>query len=879
MRPLDRLASIKQKLGLVIVAAVVTTLIVNELGLRYGFKPASRAVVAALLALAMVQLLSGGMTSPLREMASASRAMARGEHGRRVTATSKDEVGELARAFNAMAAELEEVDRIRRDLVANVSHELRTPISALQAVLENLIDGVEPSDPEIFRTMLKQVERLGRLVTQLLDLSRLESGVVPLQRRTFLVGGLLDDAVDEARLHAPSTDVQVAVEPPDLSLDADPERVHQVVANLVENAVRHAPAGTPVEVRAHPGARGSVVIAVSDRGPGIAESDAERVFERFYRSDAARASADGGAGLGLSIARWIVELHGGSIRPERVEPTGCRMVVELPTMRPTTPPPAEDPAAAELVPTATATTATATATATPTAPHAFTPTDASRRIPTAMTIIDDDPTPPPPPVPPVPPIPGPGAWPDVSTVEPADTRVLLAIAAASVGTDLAIRSEIAGVAGALLPIVVVAGLVASGRVANRRAWPLLAAVPLLGIWLVARMNWLLPLDILASCAVLVVAASYARGGDPLDLTIPGTIGRGIHAFLHGILGIVFPFSALRGRGNVALIRGIALGAPLLLVLGMLLGSADPVFASFFHVPEDAGDLLGHAVLLVIGAWGASGLLRMASGEPYDVRPEPSRPLGRVEALTVLGGVVAIFAAFTVSQLVTVIGGADYVRRTAGLSYAEYARNGFFQLLAAATITLGVLLALRATVQDAKERTFLVLSEVAVVLTLLLVAGAVRRLGLYEQAYGLTSLRLVSTAFAVWIGIVFVLLGVSLTGKVRPDKQWFVPVAAAVAIVGLLGLNVANPDAWIVRRNVDRFGATDKLDVLHLVQLSDDAVPALLEARDRMSAENATLVEQRVCAGERTADGGFWAFNFSRDAAIEARNENCPAPAG
>ena len=863
MRPLDRLASIKLKLGLVIVAAVVTTLIVNELGLRYGFKPASRAVVAALLALAMVQLLSGGMTSPLREMASASRAMAKGEHGRRVTATSNDEVGELARAFNAMAAELEEVDRIRRDLVANVSHELRTPISALQAVLENLIDGVGRPDPETVRTMLKQVQRLGRLVTQLLDLSRLESGVVPLQRRTFLVEGLLDDAADEARLHAPDTSVEVVVEPSDLAVDADPERVHQVVANLVENAVRHAPAGTPVEVRAHANGAGTVVIEVTDEGPGIADDDAERVFERFYRSDAARASADGGAGLGLSIARWIVDLHGGTIRPERRQPTGCRMVVELPARaslgsHPVDPAPVPAP---------------------PPASTAASATRKDRTMSTTDTDLQQTPPPPPPPAaPPMPPTFGPG-WPDVSHVDPADTRALVAIVVAAVGTDLAVRSEIDGLAGALLPLVVVAGLLASGRVPNRRAWPVLAAVPLLGVWLVARANWLLPLDVLAAATLLVVGASYARDGDPLDLTIPGVLGRGIHAFVHGLLGIAFPFSALRGRGNLAVVRGIALGAPLLLVLGMLLGSADPVFASFFHVPDDFADLLGHLVLLVIGAWGAAGLLRMASGEAYDVRPASSRPLGRVEALTVLGGVVAIFAAFTVSQLVSVIGGADYVRRTAGLSYAEYARNGFFQLLAAATITLGVLLALRATVQDARERAFLVLSEAAVVLTVLLVAGAVRRLGLYEQAYGLTGLRLFSTAFAVWIGLVFVLLGVSITGRIRPERQWFVPVAAAVGVVGLLGLNVANPDAWIVRRNVDRFGATDKLDVEHLVQLSDDAVPALLEARDEMSAENAARIEERVCGGERTATGGVWAFNFAQDAAIEARNEHCPSPAG
>ena len=843
MRPLDRLASLKLKLGLVIVAAVVTTLLVNELGLRYGFKPASRAVVAAGLALVMVQLLARGMISPLREMATASRAMARGEHGLRVTATSNDEVGELARAFNVMTAELEEVDRIRRDLVANVSHELRTPISALQAVLENLVDEVEDANPDTFRTMLKQVERLGRLVTQLLDLSRLESGVVPLQRRTFLVRELLDDAVDELRLQAPDTRLDVIVEPRDLSLDADPERVHQVVANLVENAVRHSPPGEPVTVRARTDGDARVVVEVDDAGPGIADEDAGRVFERFYRSDAARASADGGAGLGLAIARWIVDLHGGTIRPERLVPTGCRMVVELPSH------PAHHPV--------------------------HHPVTAERRS-AAMTFSASTTEPPPPPPGP----PGPptatttSAWPDITRVAPADTRVLAAVAAAAVGTDLAIRSQVVGLAGALLPTVVVAGLLATGRVTNRRAWPLLGAVALLGAFLVVRTNWLLPLDILAALTLLVVAASFARDGDPLDLTIPGAIGRGLHAIAHGVLGIGFPFSALRGRGNLAVVRGIALGAPLLLVLGMLLGSADPVFASFFRIPQDVTDLFVHAFLLGVGAWGASGLLRMASGDPYDVRPTASRPLGRVEATTVLAGVVAIFAAFTVSQLVTVIGGADYVRRTADLSYAEYARNGFFQLIAVAIITLGVLLAVRATVADPHQRVFVILSEVAVGLTVLLVAGAVRRLHLYEQAYGLTSLRLFSTAFAIWIGVVFVFLGVSLTGRVRPDKQWFVPVAAAIGVLGLLVLNVANPDAWIVRRNVDRFGATDKLDVAHLVRLSDDAVPTLLDARPRMSPQAAAVVEQTVCAGERRATGGIWAFNLARNAAIDARNEAC-----
>jgi signal transduction histidine kinase len=327
--PLDDIPSIKLKLGFVIAAAVAITVFLFWIGLKVGLWPSVSGVIAAAVAMTMVWFLSRGMTSPLREMVAAASEMAKGNYGRRVRSTSRDEVGELARAFNSMAADLAETDRVRRDLVANVSHELRTPITALQAVLENLVDGVAEPDPETFRTMLTQVERLGRLVKQLLDLSRLESGAVPLERTEFRVEPLLAHAVREQQLNAPEVDMSIAVDAPDLTADGDPERVHQVVANLLENAVRHTPRGGIVQVcarRSHDG----VVIEVVDEGPGIPESEQARIFERFYRADAARASSDGGAGLGLAIAQWIVDLHGGDIHPERREPHGCRMVVTLP---------------------------------------------------------------------------------------------------------------------------------------------------------------------------------------------------------------------------------------------------------------------------------------------------------------------------------------------------------------------------------------------------------------------------------------------------------------------------------------------------------------------------------------------------------------------
>jgi signal transduction histidine kinase len=329
-RPLDPLPTLKLKISVIILAAVAVTVGVFFVGLKIGIWPSVAGIISGLVALGVVWVLSRGLTTPLREMVAATEAMARGDFTARVTVVSNDEVGTLARAFNQMAAELAETDRLRRDLVANVSHELRTPITALQAVLENLVDGVGRADPETLKTMLAQVERLGRLVQQLLDLSRLESGTLPLDRNLFDVRPMIEHAIRESQLRA--VDVHFAVEtvPRDFRLEADAERLHQVVANFVENAVRHSPPHGLVTVRAVAASDGGARLEVTDQGPGIPEGEVTRVFERFYRADTARSSSDGGAGLGLAIARWIVELHGGDIRVARNEPHGCRMIATIP---------------------------------------------------------------------------------------------------------------------------------------------------------------------------------------------------------------------------------------------------------------------------------------------------------------------------------------------------------------------------------------------------------------------------------------------------------------------------------------------------------------------------------------------------------------------
>jgi signal transduction histidine kinase len=199
--------------------------------------------------------------------------------------------------------------------------------------VENIVDGVVPPEQATLETMLGQTQRLGGLVEQLLDLSRLESGVIPFERHPFVVAPLLEQSLRESKLshdgRAGNVELRLSVEPPELAVDGDPERVHQVVTNVIHNAVRHSPSGGVVEVRARP-AGGAVLIEVTDEGPGIPEQEAGRVFVRFYGSDSARTSSDGGTGLGLAIAKWIVDMHGGDIRAERRSPKGCRMVVSLP---------------------------------------------------------------------------------------------------------------------------------------------------------------------------------------------------------------------------------------------------------------------------------------------------------------------------------------------------------------------------------------------------------------------------------------------------------------------------------------------------------------------------------------------------------------------
>ncbi|MER6536398.1 HAMP domain-containing sensor histidine kinase [Streptomyces sp. 900105755] len=340
--------SIKTKLGALVVVSVLITTGLSIVAVHTKTELRFITVFSMIATLLITQFVAHSLTAPLDDMNAVARSISQGDYTRRVRENRRDELGDLAETINVMADELEAQDRHRKELVANVSHELRTPIAGLRAVLENVVDGIAEPDTETMRTALKQTERLGRLVETLLDLSRLDNGVVPLRQRRFEVWPYLSGVLKEANMVAGArggmasgsgnhtrTDVHLHldVSPPELTAHADPERIHQVVANLIDNAVKHSPAHGRVTVRARRGPQPeSLELEVLDEGPGIPRSEWHRVFERFNRGSVRRPhgpGSDGGTGLGLAIARWAVDLHGGRIGVAESD-RGCRIIVTLP---------------------------------------------------------------------------------------------------------------------------------------------------------------------------------------------------------------------------------------------------------------------------------------------------------------------------------------------------------------------------------------------------------------------------------------------------------------------------------------------------------------------------------------------------------------------
>ncbi|MCH8224548.1 MAG: HAMP domain-containing protein [Chloroflexi bacterium] len=270
--------------------------------------------------------------APIQALGSASRRLGSGDLSQRVSTSGPREISDLAHSFNAMAESLQRAEEQRRVLVADIAHELRTPLSNIQGYLEALKDGLLQPDADTLDTIHQQVVHLARLVEDLRLLAQAEGGALDLNLEPNSLEDVLSRSVEAFRARAGARDVEVSLQvSPGLPLVIlDRTRIAQVVGNLLENAVQHTPRGGAVRVSVEATPAGNARVTVEDSGEGIAPEDVALVFERFYRVDPSRSRATGGVGLGLTIAKKLVEAHGGAIYAESTQGQGSRFIFELP---------------------------------------------------------------------------------------------------------------------------------------------------------------------------------------------------------------------------------------------------------------------------------------------------------------------------------------------------------------------------------------------------------------------------------------------------------------------------------------------------------------------------------------------------------------------
>ncbi|GAB4254665.1 MAG: ATP-binding protein [Thermoleophilia bacterium] len=292
-------------------------------------------VLAALVvAVVASYLLSGWLTGALRHMSEVAGRIARGQYDQRVAYSADDEIGEVARSFNEMATRLEETENLRRQLLGTISHELRTPLTSIQGYMEGLIDGVIPEEPETYQLVHREATRLTRLVADIERLSRVEAGAESIQPADLSTRRVIEETVDRLRPQFEQKPLSLGVElDPGLpDVWADEDKLVQILMNVMGNAFKYTPPGGSVVVRGRSGTdRGSVLFEVEDNGIGIPAEDLPHIFERFYRVDKSRSAAGGGAGIGLAVAKSLVEQMGGHIWAESPSGQGTKVSFTLPS--------------------------------------------------------------------------------------------------------------------------------------------------------------------------------------------------------------------------------------------------------------------------------------------------------------------------------------------------------------------------------------------------------------------------------------------------------------------------------------------------------------------------------------------------------------------
>ena len=290
------------------------------------------AVGATAIALVLGILLARAISRPVRELTEATQIVAQGDFGYQVQVRTQDELGELAKSFNQMSADLAQASQLRRQMTADIAHELRTPLSVILGYTEALSDGKLHGSPGMYQAMYGEAQLLSHLVDDLRTLSLADAGELTLNRLPVAPGECLErTAASQAALAAQqSVEVRVEVAPNLPLIEADRERIAQVLGNLMSNALRYTPEGGTITLSAE-AAGESVLLRVSDTGPGIEPDHLPYIFQRFYRADESR-TTNGESGLGLAIAKSLVEAHGGTITVESTVGQGTTFTVALPAI-------------------------------------------------------------------------------------------------------------------------------------------------------------------------------------------------------------------------------------------------------------------------------------------------------------------------------------------------------------------------------------------------------------------------------------------------------------------------------------------------------------------------------------------------------------------
>jgi hypothetical protein len=392
-----------------------------------------------------------------------------------------------------------------------------------------------------------------------------------------------------------------------------------------------------------------------------------------------------------------------------------------------------------------------------------------------------------------------------------------------------------------------------------------AALALLAVGTVRAAGWLFVLCVPVAAVCGSIALAGGRSARGLSCGAFATLAaalRGLPWFFRG--AVALRAGAGTGQKWLRLLAAAGVGVALVLIFGALFASADPTFAHLVDavMPSFGGGRLVSAFFrFLFFGWGALGAVYLVSRPPLLDRLNPGdrRPVGRFEWMLPVWLLDALFVAFVAVQVRTWFGGDDYVQRTAGLTYAEYARHGFWQLVAVSILTLAVIAvaARKAPRRTVGDRVALRAALGALtVLALVVVASALARMSAYEQAYGLTRLRLLVAFCEVWLGLVFVLV---LAAGVRLRGAWVPRAVLGTAVAALLALAVVNPDRVIAERNIDRYLQGGRLDVTYLADLSADAAPAL----DRLPEPQRSCALRYIAADLERRSDPWYEFNWGR----------------